>query len=102
MVPANKPDILLMDEPFSSLDAQTASEMHALLWSIRQKHPTTIIFVTHNIDEAITVCDRIAIFSRRPASLKKVLLVKLSVPRSLNAANAAAWATLRTHISSLI
>jgi NitT/TauT family transport system ATP-binding protein len=99
---ANDPDILLMDEPFGSLDGQTANEMQRLLWSIRQKNPKTIVFVSHNIEEAVIVSDRIAILTRRPAKVKELLLVDLPYPRILNEETAPRYAELRTRIFSLI
>jgi NitT/TauT family transport system ATP-binding protein len=99
---ANDPDILLMDEPFGSLDAQTALDMQKLLWSIREKSPKTIIFVTHNIEEAITVSDRIVVLNRRPASVKEIIQVELPHPRGLNADTFAIYDKLRTQIAKLI
>ena len=99
---ANDPDILLMDEPFGSLDAQTALDMQKLLWSIRQKTPKTIIFVTHNIEEAVTVSDRIVVISRRPAEVKEIFPVDLPYPRELNVHTAAKYADLRAQIFKLI
>jgi len=99
---ANDPDILLMDEPFGSLDAQTALEMQRLLWSIRQKAPKTIIFVTHNIEEAVTVSDRIVVLSRRPARVKEIFEVELPYPREVNANTLATYGDLRTRIFGLI
>jgi NitT/TauT family transport system ATP-binding protein len=99
---ANDPDILLMDEPFGSLDTQTANDMRSLLWSIRERNPKTIIFVTHNIEEAVMVSDRIVVLSRRPARVKDVFLVDLAYPRILNAETAARYGDLGSRISSLI
>jgi NitT/TauT family transport system ATP-binding protein len=99
---ANNPDVLLMDEPFGSLDAQTAIEMQNLLWSIRQKQPKTIIFVTHNLEEAVTVSDRIVVLTRRPAKVREILIVDLPYPRTLNVETVMTYDRLRTHISSLI
>lgn len=99
---ANDPDILLMDEPFGSLDAQTAIEMQQLLLSIRLKKPKTIIFVTHNIEEAVTVSDRIVVLSRRPAKVKEVFIVDLPYPRALNVDTAVKYSDLRMRISNLL
>lgn len=99
---ANNPDVLLMDEPFGSLDSQTAVEMQNLLWSIRQKQPKTIIFVTHNLDEAVTVSDRIVVLTRRPAKVREILVVELPYPRTLNVDTVMTYDRLRSRISSLI
>lgn len=99
---ANNPDVLLMDEPFGSLDSQTAVEMQNLLWSIRQKQPKTIIFVTHNLDEAVTVSDRIVVLTRRPAKVREILVVDLPYPRTLNVDTVMTYDRLRSQISSLI
>ena len=99
---ANNPDVLLMDEPFGSLDSQTAVEMQNLLWSIRQKQPKTIIFVTHNLDEAVTVSDRIVVLTRRPAKVREILVVDLPYPRTLNVDTVMTYDRLRSRISSLI
>lgn len=79
---AIEPDILLMDEPFASLDAQTRRRMHHELLAIWQATGTTIVFVTHDVAEALTLADRIAILSRGPGSrVKEVLAAGLPRPR---------------------
>jgi NitT/TauT family transport system ATP-binding protein len=76
-----KPRVLLMDEPFASLDAQTREEMQNLLVSLWQKLAQTILFVTHNVDEAITLADRILVMSRGPGYIREEIPVFLSRPR---------------------
>lgn len=78
---ANRPEILLMDEPFGSLDAQTRSQMQDFLASLWEKERKTIIFVTHDITEAIFLSDKIFVFSRRPATVKKEFDVPFGRPR---------------------
>ena len=65
----NRPRVLLMDEPFGALDAQTRRNMQTLLLEVLAKLQTTVIFVTHDIDEAIFLGDRIVILSRQPARI---------------------------------
>ncbi len=69
---AYNPNILLMDEPFGSLDAQTRKVMQDELLKIQTKENKTIIFVTHSIDEAIYLSDRIAVMTSRPGRIKKI------------------------------
>lgn len=78
---ANNPLIVLMDEPFASLDAITRIKMHELLLDIYENTKKTIIFVTHNIDEAILLADRIIVLTKRPARIKKQIMVNITRPR---------------------
>lgn len=75
------PELLLMDEPLSALDAQTRMEMQVELVKIWQKTKKTIVYVTHSIEEAVFLADRILVLSKRPARLKALLEVKLERPR---------------------
>lgn len=77
------PDILLMDEPFAALDAQTRDLLHAELQTIWQETSKTIIFVTHNVREAVCLGDRVAVFTAHPGTLKKEFLVDLPRPRQI-------------------
>jgi NitT/TauT family transport system ATP-binding protein len=70
-----------MDEPFGSLDAQTRNIMQKELLGIWQKTNKTVIFVTHSVDEALYLSDRIAVLTSRPATIKKVFPIPLSRPR---------------------
>jgi NitT/TauT family transport system ATP-binding protein len=79
------PAVLLMDEPFAALDAQTRELMQAELlrvWSERRK---TVIFITHQIDEAVYLADRVVVFSARPAVVKATITIKIPRPRALAA-----------------
>lgn len=78
---ANDPDVLLMDEPFGSLDAQTRNIMQRELLRIWQKKSKTVIFVTHSVDEAIYLSDRVIVLSARPATVKKDFKIDLPRPR---------------------
>jgi NitT/TauT family transport system ATP-binding protein len=73
---AGRPDVLLMDEPFGALDAQTREEMQQLLLHLSGQQRTTTLFVTHDVDEALLLSDRVLVFSRRPGRV----LLELAVP----------------------
>ena len=78
---ANDPKILLMDEPFGALDNQTRVLMQELLLGIWEAERKTVLFVTHDIDEAIFMANRVAVFSGRPGRIKTELAVDLPHPR---------------------
>ncbi|MCW5220937.1 ABC transporter ATP-binding protein [Verminephrobacter aporrectodeae] len=78
---ANDPKILLMDEPFGALDNQTRALMQELLLGIWEAERKTVLFVTHDIDEAIFLANRVAVFSARPGRIKTELAVPLPHPR---------------------
>ena len=76
------PDVLLMDEPFAALDEQTRLVLHQELQDIWQKTGKTILFITHNIREALTLSDRVLLMSTRPGTIKKSFTVQASRPRN--------------------
>jgi NitT/TauT family transport system ATP-binding protein len=78
------PKILLMDEPFAALDAQTREMMQEELLQIWLKAKKTVLFITHQIDEAIFLSDRVAIFTARPGRVKEVVDIDLERPRKLS------------------
>ncbi len=78
---ATEPDILLMDEPFASLDAQTRELMQAELLRIWSERPRAVVFVTHSVDEAIMLGDRVMLMSPRPGRIVETLDVPLPRPR---------------------
>jgi NitT/TauT family transport system ATP-binding protein len=78
---AAQPRVLLMDEPFSSVDALTRIELHALVQDLWQKHGFTAVLVTHDVDEAVFLADRIAVLSARPSRVVNVLETGLPRPR---------------------
>ena len=80
---ANDPEVVLMDEPFASLDAQTRLVMREELLRIWERDKKTVILVTHNIEEAIMLCDRIAVMSARPGLIKEVVTVDVPRPRTM-------------------
>jgi NitT/TauT family transport system ATP-binding protein len=82
---ANDPEVLLMDEPFGALDAQTRVFMQELLLDIWQKTPKTILFVTHDIDEALFLGDRVYVMTARPGRFRDEVRLDLPRPRTLEA-----------------
>ncbi|NVO15216.1 MAG: ABC transporter ATP-binding protein [Rhodoplanes sp.] len=80
---AMSPRALLMDEPFGALDAQTRLSMQQLLLDVWQSLGTTVLFVTHDIDEAILLSDRICVMSARPGRIVRTLPIALPRPRSI-------------------
>ena len=80
---AMEPDILLMDEPFGSLDAQTREIMQDELLRIYQQDPRTMVFITHSIEEAIALGDRIVVLTARPARVRETLVVDIPRPRTV-------------------
>ncbi len=80
---ATEPDVLLMDEPFAALDAQTRDLLHDELERIWAETGRTIIFVTHNVREAVRLGDRVAVLTFRPGRLKREYLIDLPRPRHL-------------------
>jgi NitT/TauT family transport system ATP-binding protein len=79
---ANEPRILLMDEPFGALDAQTRSNMQAHLLKIWQSVDVTILFITHDLDEAVYLSDRIVILGANPGRVLEVIDVPVPRPRT--------------------
>jgi NitT/TauT family transport system ATP-binding protein len=94
-----KPDVLLMDEPFGALDAQTRELLQEELLRILERERKTMIFITHSIDEAIVLGDRIVVMSARPGRVREIIEVGLPRPRNLEAARKTdRYAELREHI----
>ncbi len=77
----SNPDVLLMDEPFASLDALTRLRMQEALLDIWEQHKITVVFITHDIDEAIALASRILVITPRPGKISKTFAVALSRPR---------------------
>lgn len=82
---ANEPDILLMDEPFVFLDFQTRCALHSLLLEIWQYKKTTLTFVTHDIEEAVFLADRVLVMSAHPGTVKTIITIDLPRPRIFSA-----------------
>jgi NitT/TauT family transport system ATP-binding protein len=75
-------EIILMDEPFASVDAQTREELEDLLLTVWERYAKTILFVTHDIDEAVYLSDRVIVLSKRPAVVLDTIAVDLARPRN--------------------
>lgn len=100
---ATRPSLLLMDEPFASVDAQTRFELEDLLLSVRRQHGSTILLVTHDIDESIYLGDRVLVLSKAPAELVADLEVPLGAERDQIATRASeGFITLRSHVARLL
>jgi NitT/TauT family transport system ATP-binding protein len=98
-----KPQMLLMDEPFGALDAQTRLQMQELLLGVWQAHRTTVLFVTHDVEEAILLSDRIYVMTARPGRIKCEVKVDLPRPRKLlETESDPRFAALRREVLGLI
>ncbi|SJM47410.1 Alkanesulfonates ABC transporter ATP-binding protein / Sulfonate ABC transporter, ATP-binding subunit SsuB [Actinomycetales bacterium JB111] len=78
---AYRPKVLIMDEPFASVDAQTRADLEDLLLRVRAETGTTIVFVTHDVDESIYLSDRVAVVTRSPSRVAEIVDVPLPQPR---------------------
>jgi NitT/TauT family transport system ATP-binding protein len=92
------PDILLMDEPFSALDALTRDEMSFELLRIWSQRPKTVLFITHSIPEALLLADRVIVMSARPGRVREILEVALPRPRSTATLSEPVFHALANHI----
>jgi len=79
----NEPSVVLMDEPFGALDYQTRLSMHQLLLSLHAEYRPTILFITHDVDEAVFLADRVAVMKRAPGEIVRELPIELDRPRAL-------------------
>jgi NitT/TauT family transport system ATP-binding protein len=91
-----------MDEPFGKLDAQTRAAMQILLLDVWEKLRPTILFITHDIDEAIFLGDRILVMSCRPGKIVKEFEVKLNRPRDYEIVTTSAYLEIKREILSLL
>ncbi|MGY4495589.1 ABC transporter ATP-binding protein [Pseudomonas sp. TE3610] len=99
---ANDPQILLMDEPFGALDSQTRLQMQQLLLKVWEHSKKTVLFVTHDIDEAILLGDRIFVMGARPGRIKQVLDVPIERPRNLDMVMDAEFIRMKREIFHLL
>ena len=96
---ANDPDVLLMDEPFGALDAQTRNRMQKELLSLWDQTKKTIVFVTHSVDEAVYLASRIVVLSPRPGSIREIIEIPWPHPRDRTSAE---FAEVRRRVLRMI
>jgi len=100
---AYQPAILLMDEPFASVDAQTRGDLEDLILRVREEFGITILFVTHDIDESVYLADRVIVLTHSPTEVKEIVPVPLPQPRDQIATKASPeFVELRAHVQRLI
>ena len=99
---ATRPKVLLMDEPFGALDAQTRAKIQAYLLQIREKIDITIIFITHDLDEAVYLSDRILVLKSDPGKIVEIVEVPLPRPRAPAQFQTPEFIATRDHLAELI
>ncbi|MFV0407764.1 MAG: ABC transporter ATP-binding protein [Propioniciclava sp.] len=100
---AYRPEVLIMDEPFASVDAQTRFELEDLCLRIREEFGMTIVVVTHDIDEAVYLSDRVVVLGERPARVTEIIDIDFGGPRDqITTRSLHEFAELRTHIFEMI
>jgi NitT/TauT family transport system ATP-binding protein len=97
---AVEPEVLLMDEPFASIDAQTREILQFELLRIWESRPTSMVFVTHSIEEAVLMGDRVVVLHGRPSSVQEVIDVALPRPRTRETLATPRFAEVREHVWS--
>ena len=98
----SRQELMCLDEPFGALDAQTREIMQAELLRIWEEDRKTVFFVTHGIDEAIYLADRIIVMSARPGRIKEIIRVDIPRPRTLEVKETAEFGRLRRHLWELL
>jgi NitT/TauT family transport system ATP-binding protein len=99
---AADPEVLLMDEPFAALDAMTRQVMQEELLRIHERSRKTIVFITHSIDEALILANRIVVMSARPGRVKSILQNSLPTPRHVTVQLSSEYAALKAEIWKLV
>jgi NitT/TauT family transport system ATP-binding protein len=99
---AHDPEVLLMDEPFSALDEMRREELGDWLGRELQSHPKTVLFVTHHIDEAVMLADRVVVFSKAPGTILEDVRVPAPRPRSPEFRASPAFVETAAHIRGLL
>jgi ABC-type nitrate/sulfonate/bicarbonate transport system ATPase subunit len=95
-------DVMLLDEPFGALDSQTRMAMQQWLLSVWEQEKRTIIFVTHDIDEAVLLADRVVVMTPRPGRVREILPVPLERPRPMSCLTSKEFTSLKARILDLI
>jgi NitT/TauT family transport system ATP-binding protein len=93
-----RPNMLLMDEPFGALDALTRHHMQELLARIWEQHRLTVLFVTHDVEEAVYMSDRVAVMSNRPGRIKRIIPIDLPRPRTYDMMGSAEFTRLQRDV----
>jgi NitT/TauT family transport system ATP-binding protein len=96
-----EPDILLLDEPFSSLDFQTTLYMHDKIMEVWEKTGVTVLFISHNIHEAVYLADKVVVFSKRPARVVEVIETNLPRPRDYKVTESDQFFEVRNRVTEL-
>ncbi len=97
-----EPEVLLMDEPFGSLDAQTRTLMQELLLAVWERHHQTVLFITHDIEEALLLADSVCVMTARPGRVKKRIAVELARPRTIDVTTSPVFNDLKREVLALI
>lgn len=95
---ASDPEVLLMDEPFAAVDAQTRTLLQEELLSVWEKHRKTVLFITHGIEEALLLADRVLVLSGRPTHVVEDLTVPFPRPRTVEVTKDPRFAELKNHL----
>ncbi|MBF9129729.1 ABC transporter ATP-binding protein [Plantactinospora sp. S1510] len=100
---AHQPDLILMDEPFASVDAQTRFDLEDLILRVRNEYNITVVLVTHDIDEAVYLADRVVVLSSPPSVVREIVDIPLERPRNqLTTRSSKTFGQLRRHLLELV
>jgi NitT/TauT family transport system ATP-binding protein len=99
---AVKPEFLLMDEPFGALDAQTRSAMQDLLLEVLQAEGKTVMLITHSVEEAVYLSNRIVVMTARPTRIREIIEVPFGYPREESLHEKPEFGELRSHVRELV
>lgn len=99
---ANNPEVLLMDEPFGALDLFTKSQMQLMMRELWQRERTTIVFITHDIEEAVFLGTKVYVMSASPGQIREIIDIDLPYSRDLDLKDTTEFIKIRRHIHSLL